>query len=133
MRSRSLNLLASVFEELRKPQQRLLRLVDSQVLHSLQQVRCDVLVKKLPCWASVSDRLFGFDCDRRWRNRTWSRRACSGCRCGCYCDWRCGLLRCGHCIFGRLRRRNRVRESRLNCAESGLKKLLAAVLRREPW
>ena len=139
MRSRSLDLLASVFEELRKPKQRLLRLVDSQVLHSLQQVRCNVLVEELSCRASVSDRLFRFDCHWRRRNRAWSRCACSGRRCGCYCDWRCGFLshrrvKCaGRCVFGRLRWRNSVCESRLYCAEGGLKVLLAAVSRQEPW
>jgi hypothetical protein len=135
MRSRSLDLLASVFEELRKPQQRLLRLVDGQIFHSLQQVRRDVLVEELPCRASVSDRLFRFDCHGRWRNRAWSRCACSGRRCGCYCDWRrrCGVLSPGRCVFGRLSWRHSVCESRLYCAESGLKVLLAAVSRREPW
>jgi hypothetical protein len=122
MRSRSLDLLASVFEELRKPQQRLLRLVDRQVFHSLQQVRRDVLVEELPCRASVSDRLFRFDCHGRWRNRAWSRCACSGRRCGCYCDWRrrCGVLSPERCVFGRLSWRHSVCESRLYCAESGL-------------
>jgi hypothetical protein len=115
-------------EELRKPQQRLLRLVDGQIFHSLQQVRRDVLVEELPCRASVRDRLLRFDCYWRWRNRAGSGCACSGCRCGCYCDWRHG-----RCVFGRLRWRNSIRESWLYCAESGLKALLAAVSRRELW
>jgi hypothetical protein len=68
MRSRSLNLLAPVLQEFREPQKRLLGLIDRQVLHSLQQMRCDVLVQELPCRTTVSDRLVGPDCHWRWRD-----------------------------------------------------------------
>jgi hypothetical protein len=68
MRSCSLNLLAPVLQELGEPQKRLLGLVHRQVLHSLQQMGCDVLVQELPCWTTMSDRLVGPDCHWRWRD-----------------------------------------------------------------
>jgi len=68
MRSRSLDFLTPVLEELGKPQQRLLWLVDCQIFHSLQQMRRDILIEELSCRTSVSNRLVRFDCYWRRRN-----------------------------------------------------------------
>lgn len=51
----ALHLLTSVSEEVRKPQQRLLWLVDCQILHAFQQMRRDIIIEELSRLQSRSE------------------------------------------------------------------------------
>ena len=54
------NFFAPISQEFRKPQQRLLRFVSRQILHSFKQMRRNVLIEVLSCRSTMRDWLVCF-------------------------------------------------------------------------
>lgn len=93
-------LLTAFLQEIGQPVQRLVRLVDGQVLHTFQEVWRNVRVQELTCWSAMC---YGLIWPSRWLwwHRAWSVGSSRWRSCDCRSDRRKMFWNCGRSCSGK--------------------------------